>query len=70
MAELRQRAGNHNPIKARERAADILLMTFDEAIHRRSLDRYSLPLTIDAQTCLVPAMPGWVFKDKRHEHYR
>ena len=53
-----QGAGGDHPVQARQHAADLTLMTFNEGVDRQTSTAWGLPTTIDPRTCLVPALPG------------
>ena len=58
VADVRQGAGDHHPVEARQHAADLVLVLLDKGIHRLAPVLGRLPRTIVDRPCLVPASPG------------
>lgn len=53
MADIGQRAGNHHPVKARQRARDFVLMLIDKGVRHGSSPSMEPTLTIADQTCVA-----------------
>ena len=47
MTDIGQRAGDDDPVEARQDAADAVLVALDKCVHRRNLYRLGSTLTID-----------------------